>query len=75
MGLDLSDDFNLIVEEQIKRFATWAAKNWKLTPSDELEMRRQGSSAEYLRGYNVALDSLPLALECWLEDGAGGYGG
>ena len=69
MSLDLQEDFEAIVTEQINRFVKWAGENWKPDESDELEMRRSGATAEYLRGYRTALESLPLALQVWIEDG------
>ncbi|MCE7797836.1 hypothetical protein LWE61_14890 [Sphingobium sufflavum] len=69
MSLDLSSEFENIVTAQVTRFTAWASKNWQLDSKDELEMRRQGHSADYLAGYNAALDGLQMAIEVWIDEG------
>ena len=58
-----------VVCEELSAFATWCEKEWSLTKEmakNDPELR--AVSDDYIKGYNAALEALPLALECYRDE-------
>lgn len=69
----MTADFRSAAEEILRAaledFAEWMAKNWQTTPAEARQLCDETSSpAEYARGYNAGVESVPLALRCWLDE-------
>jgi len=69
----MSANFRSAAEEifraALEDFAEWMAKNWQTTADEASQLCEESSSPEeYARGYNAGVESVPQALECWLDE-------
>lgn len=58
-----------VILEELGTFAAWCGKEWTLSrelAKSEPELR--DVSDDYLKGYNAALEGLPLAVECYRDE-------
>lgn len=68
--MDMEDEFAnaaaALFTQQITRFSKWLERGWRLTERDN-EASQPKMTAEYMRGWNAALESIPSALELYME--------
>jgi hypothetical protein len=55
-----------IAETFIRRFCAWCEKEWAMKETDI--SKANNITPEYIRGYNAALESLPVAFRCCFKD-------
>ena len=70
MSVDLAGEVESLFREKMLEFLTWSEGHWKITdhdlktPDDWLADK----TADYVKGYNAAIEGMKSAFECWSEE-------
>lgn len=62
---DLSREVEDLFRAKMREFMTFCEQHWKMTERDAAEANR---SPDWVEGWDAAIEGLPGALDCWLEE-------
>ena len=61
---DLSREVEELFKAKMQEFFRFCEKDWGMCPKEAAE---NGHPPEFATGWEAAMESLPAALECWIE--------
>jgi uncharacterized protein YihD (DUF1040 family) len=66
-----ADKVAQMMDDEVKRFATWCAKIWTIKAADRAKNADLAElSDDYIKGYNTALEQVRDIFQTWLDEGA-----
>jgi hypothetical protein len=67
--MDLSGEVEDLFKKKMLEFLKWCEANWQISEKDrQSDDWVAEKSAEYVEGYNAAIEGLGGAYECWAEE-------